>query len=173
MALMVIHTAEKADLDEGVRARMIRNVIFDFAIGFVPFLGDIVDAFFRANTRNAFILYEMLEKRGMENIEAQKKLQAQQQGLQYPINNQRTRVNVEDRSDTDDLGPPPQYERSANTQHAVPPPNPARPQPARVAEERGGIGGWLTRLGSGRNDYTDLERGQTGAPPPQPPRPQR
>ncbi|PWW79457.1 hypothetical protein C7212DRAFT_341741 [Tuber magnatum] len=71
LALMVIRTASQANLPSAVRARMMLNLIIDFVIGLVPFLGDIVDIGFKANTRNAIILENFLRERGAENIRRQ------------------------------------------------------------------------------------------------------
>jgi hypothetical protein len=47
---------------------MMFNIMLDFGLGLVPILGDIVDAIFRANTRNAWLLETYLVKR----LEAQR-----------------------------------------------------------------------------------------------------
>ena len=39
------------------------NLVFDGAIGLVPFFGDIADTIFKCNTRNAVLLEHMLTKR--------------------------------------------------------------------------------------------------------------
>jgi hypothetical protein len=57
-------------LPQQLRARMVFNIMVDFAIGLVPILGDVADALFRANTRNAWLLEAYLTKRA----------QAQKQG---------------------------------------------------------------------------------------------
>ena len=66
MALMVMNTAMKVsagkDRDK-LRAVMVMNIIMDFVVGLVPFLGDIADAFFKCNTRNAVALEKMLNNR--------------------------------------------------------------------------------------------------------------
>lgn len=41
------------DLSTNVKLRMFLNVIFDFLLGLLPILGDILDVLFRANIRNA------------------------------------------------------------------------------------------------------------------------
>lgn len=46
--------------------RMYFNIMLDFGLGLVPFLGDVADAVFRANTRNAWILEEYLLQRANE-----------------------------------------------------------------------------------------------------------
>lgn len=66
MALMVMNTAMKVspgkDRDK-LRATMVMNIMIDFAVGLVPFLGDIADALYKCNTRNAVALEKMLNKR--------------------------------------------------------------------------------------------------------------
>ncbi len=42
--------------------RMGGNVAFDTAIGFIPFVGDAIDFFFRSNTKNLKILRRHLDK---------------------------------------------------------------------------------------------------------------
>lgn len=68
---MVIRTASEVNLPPTVKAQMILNVAFDFVIGLVPFLGDLLDIAFKANTRNAIVLENYLRERGAENIRRQ------------------------------------------------------------------------------------------------------
>jgi hypothetical protein len=42
---------------------MLLNLIFDWLIGLIPFIGDFFDVGFKANIRNARILRQALEKR--------------------------------------------------------------------------------------------------------------
>lgn len=46
-----------------VKLRMLCNVAFDFLIGLVPVIGDILDISFKANSRNAKLLESYLQKR--------------------------------------------------------------------------------------------------------------
>ncbi len=57
LAWYVVRTCEQIDggLPVAIQSRMYFNIMLDFAIGLVPFLGDIADAIFRANTRNAWV----------------------------------------------------------------------------------------------------------------------
>lgn len=73
MAMMVMRTAQQVEggLPTEVKAMMLFNIIVDFGIGLVPFLGDIADALFRANTRNAVVLERHLRKKGAEALKAQ------------------------------------------------------------------------------------------------------
>lgn len=70
MALMLVKSSQKVDggLPATLKARMMFNIMLDFALGLVPLLGDLADAVFRANTRNAWLLETYLVKK----IEAQK-----------------------------------------------------------------------------------------------------
>lgn len=43
-------------------ARMVRNVMFDFLIGLIPFFGDLSDFVYKANSRNLKILHEYKDK---------------------------------------------------------------------------------------------------------------
>lgn len=58
MALSLIKKAAKVDggLPKRLYGMMFTNIMLDFAIGFIPLLGDFADVFFRANTRNAWLL---------------------------------------------------------------------------------------------------------------------
>ncbi|ORY69558.1 PH domain-containing protein [Pseudomassariella vexata] len=70
MAMMVVHTCKQVEggLPQSVLSKMYMNVILDFLVGLVPFLGDVADAVFRANTRNAVVLEEYLRKKGKKNL---------------------------------------------------------------------------------------------------------
>lgn len=70
MALMLVKSCQKVDggLPATLKARMMFNIMLDFALGLVPLLGDLADAVFRANTRNAWLLETYLTKK----LEAQR-----------------------------------------------------------------------------------------------------
>jgi hypothetical protein len=70
MALMVFKTCCQIEdgLPAAVRTKMMINIIVDFVIGLVPFVGDIADAAFRANTRNALLLEQHLREKGRKNL---------------------------------------------------------------------------------------------------------
>lgn len=69
--MMVVRTASEVGLPASVKAQMMLNVAFDFVVGLVPFLGDLLDMAFKANTRNAIVLESYLRERGAENIRRQ------------------------------------------------------------------------------------------------------
>jgi len=73
MAVMVLRTCEQVEggLPADVKTKMYINIMLDFGIGLVPFLGDIADALFRANTRNAVVLEKYLREKGAKALKAQ------------------------------------------------------------------------------------------------------
>ncbi|KAM0270242.1 hypothetical protein ACHAQH_009499 [Verticillium albo-atrum] len=70
MALMVFRTCCKVEggLPQGLKAKMMFNIVVDFALGLVPFVGDIADAAFRCNTKNAVLLESHLREKGKKNL---------------------------------------------------------------------------------------------------------
>lgn len=71
MALSLIRTASKVDggLPKRLYAMMFSNILIDLAAGFVPVIGDVIDVFYRANTRNAWLLDAYLTEVGKGRIE--------------------------------------------------------------------------------------------------------
>lgn len=65
MALSLVRKANQVDegLPNALRARMMLNIIIDFAVGLIPFIGDVADGFYKANTRNAWLLEVYLTKK--------------------------------------------------------------------------------------------------------------
>ena len=50
-------------LSSSIKMRMIINILADFLVGLVPFLGDLADAAFKCNTRNLRLLEVTLDKK--------------------------------------------------------------------------------------------------------------
>lgn len=151
MAMMVFRTCGQVEggLPNAVKAKMMFNIILDFGVGLVPFLGDIADALFRANTRNAVELEKFLREKGLRNIKAS--------GHSTPPIDP-TDPNVFDEQIREELGPPPQYASGPPTRQGTYNSNSngraaqhAQPEPAR--EQRSG-GGWFSK-----NKQPDVERG--------------
>lgn len=62
IAFRVVSLAREIGVPKALQKRMVRNVILDLALGLVPFVGDIVDLFFKANKANV----RMMEKWWLE-----------------------------------------------------------------------------------------------------------
>ncbi|KAJ2915666.1 hypothetical protein MD484_g4763, partial [Candolleomyces efflorescens] len=66
LSYLLVREARRADLPQWLSRQMTMNNLFSFAVGLVPFAGDIVVAIFKANSRNAALLEEFLRLRGEE-----------------------------------------------------------------------------------------------------------
>ena len=164
MALMVLKSCTQIDggLPNGLKARMMLNIMFDFVIGLVPFAGDLVDAVFRANTRNVVLLEEHLRKQGQKQL--------RQSGLPIPEADPSSPIEFDrwlQESAHEHPSHPPSREHSSQGHdrrpeghpdgHAeVRPVSPVPPAEARTRESRG----WL---GSKRKRPEDVERAEGGS----------
>ncbi|PSR74240.1 hypothetical protein PHLCEN_2v9984 [Hermanssonia centrifuga] len=66
--ILVVKKARQAEIPDWLLRKMLLNNAVSAAVGLVPFVGDIVLATFKANSRNAAILEEFLRIRGEEYL---------------------------------------------------------------------------------------------------------
>ena len=73
LAMMVVRNCQEIEggLPSSLRMMMLINVIVDFFIGLVPFIGDLADAVFKCNTRNAILLEKHLREKGAKKVKKQ------------------------------------------------------------------------------------------------------
>ncbi|KAI9743864.1 MAG: hypothetical protein M1818_002598 [Claussenomyces sp. TS43310] len=149
MAVMVMRTAEQIEggLPTGVKSKMMLNIVLDFGIGLVPFLGDIADAVFRANTRNAVLLEKHLRAKGAKALKAQ--------GEAVPTIDP-SHPDEYDRLMREEHGPPPQYTTTGPETTQVNAQRSRLPQAIPVKETRRG---WFVGFGGKRNKQQDVEQG--------------
>lgn len=69
--VLVVRKAQKADIPQWLLRRMLLNNAFSTGVGFVPIVGDLVLAMYKANSRNAALLEEFLRIRGEEYLRLQ------------------------------------------------------------------------------------------------------
>jgi hypothetical protein len=178
MALMVVRKCNKVEggLPQGVLLQMLMWCVIDFLIGLVPFVGDLLDAGMKANSKNVRILEEHLDKKYKpKEISAREKEDAEAAKRRHQEYHPPAPATVyEDMSEDDDL---PRYSSRTHSPAA----GVARPEAARVPggtrptetrtqaplrEERrpsnsGGGGGWFNgRSGSRRERPQDVEQGR-------------
>lgn len=151
LAYMIVKTCEqvKPPLPASVRTKMQMNLAIDFIIGLVPFIGDIADAVYKCNTRNAVLLENELRKRGEKRI----------RDANRPHEVDPSLPEVYDDGSEEDVvhGGPPRYTSIKE---------PRRPDRAYDSRDRRNGGGW-----TGSRPQGDLEA--QDARPAQPPRPGR
>lgn len=70
LALMVYKTICSVDppLESGLKFKMKFNIILDFLVGLVPFVGDLADAAYKANTKNVILFEDELRQRGKKRL---------------------------------------------------------------------------------------------------------
>ncbi len=56
LSLFILRIAYQIGISKSDFAKMILNIIIDFIVGFIPYLGVILDIFYRSNLRNIKIL---------------------------------------------------------------------------------------------------------------------
>ncbi|KAK2627264.1 hypothetical protein QTJ16_003230 [Diplocarpon rosae] len=110
MAMMVYRSCTKVEggLPADVKSKMMFNIVVDFAVGLIPFLGDIADALFRANTKNAVVLENYLREKGAKALEAQ--------GHNAPVLDP-TDPDIFDEQLSREHGPSPQYSTERNGEY--------------------------------------------------------
>ncbi|KAF5327118.1 hypothetical protein D9619_004723 [Psilocybe cf. subviscida] len=65
---LVVRPSRRAEIPAALLRRMLLNNAFSAGVGLVPFVGDLVLAAFKANSRNAALLEDFLRIRGEEFI---------------------------------------------------------------------------------------------------------
>jgi len=56
MSWRIVYLGRKMGVPKPVLTQMVRNALLDFGLGFVPVVGDIVDIFYKANTKNVQLM---------------------------------------------------------------------------------------------------------------------
>jgi len=162
MAIMVLRTCQQIDggLPADVKSKMFFNIIVDFAIGLTPVLGDLCDALFKANTKNAVLLEKHLREKGAKVLKAQ--------GRPSPTMDP-SDPDEFDRSLIEERGPPPKYSSGTTSRSGT------HSQQAHEGVPEGRRGGWFSGFGSKKRQI-DIERGseaRIGSDDPVPIRPPR
>jgi hypothetical protein len=69
-SLLLFKAARAVDggLPWRVQIQLLFNILVDFLIGLVPFVGDVVEVIYKANSRNALLLEKHLAEKGQRNI---------------------------------------------------------------------------------------------------------
>ncbi|GAC25900.1 hypothetical protein GMES_3623 [Paraglaciecola mesophila KMM 241] len=71
MSAHIIHLAGQMGAPKTLRIAMVRNAIFDFLIGLIPFVGDISDIFYKANRKNIRLLENWWVKTHHQTLKSQ------------------------------------------------------------------------------------------------------
>lgn len=163
--MMVLRECEKVDggLPNALRFRMLLNIALDFVIGLVPFVGDLADAIYKCNTRNAILLEKHLREKANKVDKARLKQGRHAIGrAQLPHDPSLPEVfDSYDREDERPLPEPLSYNEAPLSkpipiEHGVPQRASAESQPARTVPLSRQNNGWFSgKKQKGR----DLESG--------------
>lgn len=172
MAMMVLNTCRRVEggLDKATGSKMVINIVVDAFIGVVPFFGDIADALFKCNSRNAVLLDEFLTARGKANLVAMGSSgSATDQSPQHrPINQQPIRADemkYSGQSEGRNDNPPPHGDTAFDGRDIGSSSRPTAPKPAKLGKKSyGDI--FSEKYKSWRGSERDLERGEAAPPPP-------
>ncbi|KXS95948.1 hypothetical protein AC578_7993 [Pseudocercospora eumusae] len=173
LALLVVKKCMQVEggLSNSLKARMLINIAIDFAIGLVPFVGDLADAAFKCNTMNLRLLERHLDEkykpqalrkdeRDFQGIDRAKRRSNRKSGIYMP--NDPPPATAFEESDSE--------EERRRFEHQEP--HVQEPRPTRAAEDR--RGGWFSggrskqsprREGSRREHKLDVrqQRQDTGS----------
>jgi Domain of unknown function (DUF4112) len=153
LAYMLVKTCRsvKPGLPQHVKNAMYWNLVVDFVIGIVPFLGDIADAVYKCNTKNFVLLEKELDERAKQRRRDASIAPNSAACLESAQNHEASGGHEMDAPSA----PPPRYTSTKK---------PRRPEQAYDPERSEGRSGYF----GGRREV-DLEAGE-GVPAQQPPR---
>lgn len=75
MSWRIVYLGRKMGVPKPVLTQMVRNSLLDFGLGFVPVVGDIVDIFYKANTKNVQLMERWWISNHKEDVDAYAKEQ--------------------------------------------------------------------------------------------------
>jgi hypothetical protein len=68
-SLRIVYLGKKLGMPKALQMKMLRNTLFDFGLGFIPIVGDIVDLFFKANQKNVRIMERWWVEQNKEELD--------------------------------------------------------------------------------------------------------
>lgn len=158
MALLLMRKAMQVEggLPSSVKLHMLINILIDFAVGLVPFIGDLADAAWKCNTKNLRLLETHLDKkhrprnlapdeRDLAGMDKAKRASNRKSGIYHPRDP--PPATVFDDSDEED-----ERRRYEDEGRRV-----QEPRPTRAPEDRRAGGGWFS---GGKKSGSRRERGQ-------------
>lgn len=157
LAMMVVRTCEgiEGGLPSRLRYMMLVNVIIDFVIGLVPFIGDIADAVYKCNTRNAVLLEKHLREKGAKSLSRRNSSSRRSERRVREIDH-----SLPDEFDKQESGvvgdSPPTYQEHGSGRNMEEASNPTRPPPAKQARSNRTVAKWF---GGASRPQEDPERG--------------
>jgi len=167
MALMIWRKCQKIEggLDSSTNIQMLINIAIDFVVGLVPFIGDIADAAFKANTKNVRLLERVLDKRykpsgakdprDLAGVDKNTRRQNRKSGIFHPRDPPPATAFEDFDSEAEDRR---QFVREQDAEDRV-----QRPERTRSRNDRQDRGGWFSGGGGSRRERPSDMRQETGS----------
>lgn len=70
VSLRIVWLGKSMGMPKALIAQMIKNSAIDFGLGFIPFIGDIADIFYKANQKNVRIMERWWISENKANVDA-------------------------------------------------------------------------------------------------------
>ena len=70
VSLRIVWLGKSLGMPKALVAQMVKNSAVDFGLGFIPFVGDIVDVFYKANQKNVRIMERWWITENKANVDA-------------------------------------------------------------------------------------------------------
>ena len=70
VSLRIVWLGKSLGMPKALVAQMVKNSAIDFGLGFIPFVGDIVDVFYKANQKNVRIMERWWVSGNKGNVDA-------------------------------------------------------------------------------------------------------
>jgi len=83
ISLRIVWLGKSLGMPKALVAQMVKNSAIDFGLGFVPFIGDLIDVFYKANQKNVRLMERWWISQNKESVDAatQQKLAQWEAGL--------------------------------------------------------------------------------------------
>ena len=70
VSLRIVWLGKSLGMPKALVAQVVKNSALDFGLGFIPFIGDIVDVFYKANQKNVRIMERWWISENKANVDA-------------------------------------------------------------------------------------------------------
>ena len=70
VSLRIVWLGKSLGMPKALVAQMVKNSAIDFGLGFIPFVGDIVDVFYKANQKNVRIMERWWISENKSNVDS-------------------------------------------------------------------------------------------------------
>ena len=70
VSLRIVWLGKSLGMPKALVAQMVKNSAIDFGLGFIPFVGDIVDVFYKANQKNVRIMERWWVSENKSNVDS-------------------------------------------------------------------------------------------------------